>query len=109
MVVEIGVKILHVSSGQDIIGNVAYDEVNKEYTVDLPLLPQIRQDPTTGKFQVGLSAVRPYSEDLKKLVVRDAHVVYVIDPAEAMVKIYRNSTSPIIVPSLDLPISSLLK
>jgi hypothetical protein len=91
--VDLGIKSVQLNSGESIIGHVWYDEARKEYDVENPVAPQMRQ--TQQGINVQLGALRPWLKDIKKQTLRDSSVAYISDVADEMEKVYRQMTSDI--------------
>lgn len=103
------VRLLHLATGEDIIGRVSFDSSTSVYTVEKPVSPHMTMDPTTGSVRVGLMPIRPYaSEDVATLPVSALHVVYVAPLADQMLNAYTQFTSDIQIADAST-LSSLLK
>ena len=100
--IDLGVQNVHLISGEDIIGRVYRDAVNKEYRIENPVLPNIAPDPQTGNFRVGLLPLRPYLEKMKSVSVPENMVIYLVPVGERMEKLFNQYTSDIVVASANV-------
>ena len=103
-------QIVHLVSGEDVVGVVTYDEARSGYVVRDPVTPQAQVDPKKGTMRLGLLPIRPYygSEKTKEIFVSAAQVVYVTDLSEQMEEAYRQYHSKIVLPKKLDSLSSLL-
>src|SRR4051812_40662959 len=108
---EPGVHNLHLSSGEDIIGEVTYGlETGDWYIVRRPVMPnfEMQYDPEgkpTG-YRITLVPLRPYltgSEDVK---IRFETVIYMLPVDARLEDIYRQTTSSLVLPQAN-PIPTL--
>jgi hypothetical protein len=91
--VDLGIKSVQLNSGESIIGHTWFNEATKEYEIENPVSPQLRQ--TQSGVNVSLGPLRPWLRDIAKQTLRDASVAYVSDVSEDMAKVYRQLTSDI--------------
>ena len=103
-------QIVHLASGEDVVGIVTYDEARSGYVVRNPVTPQVEVDPKKGSMRLGLMPVRPYygSEKTKEIFISTAQVVYVTDLSDQMKDAYRQYHSKIVLPKKLDSLSSLL-
>ena len=103
-------QIVHLASGEDVVGVVTYDEARSGYVVRNPVTPQVEVDPKKGTMRLGLLPIRPYygSEKTKEIFVAAAQVVYVTDLSEQMEDAYRQYHSKLVLPKKLDSLSSLL-
>ena len=103
-------QIVHLASGEDVVGVVTYDEARSGYVVRDPVTPQVEVDPKKGSMRLGLMPIRPYygSEKTKEIFVSTAQVVYVTDLSDQMKDAYRQYHSKIVLPKKLDSLSSLL-
>ena len=103
-------QIVHLVSGEDVVGVVTYDEARSGYVVRNPVTPQVEVDPKKGAMRLGLLPVRPYygSDKTKEIFVSAAQVMYVTDLSEQMEDAYRQYHSKLVLPKKLDSLSSLL-
>ena len=103
-------QIVHLASGEDVVGVVTYDEARSGYAIRNPLTPQVEVDPKKGAMRLGLLPIRPYygSEKTKEIFVATAQVMYVTDLSEQMKDAYQQYHSKIVLPKKLDSLSSLL-
>ena len=103
-------QIVHLASGEDVVGVVTYDEARAGYVVRNPVTPQVEVDPKKGTMRMGLLPIRPYygSEKTKEIFVATAQVMYVTDLSEQMKDAYQQYHSKIVLPKKLDSLSSLL-
>ena len=103
-------QIVHLASGEDVVGVVTYDEARSGYVVRDPVTPQVEVDPKKGSMRLGLMPIRPYygSEKTKEIFVATAQVMYVTDLSEQMKDAYQQYHSKIVLPKKLDSLSSLL-
>lgn len=101
------VYLLHLITGQDIIGEVTFDEASMSYHVALPVTPHVSVGPDGG-VRVGLMPLHPYAATAEKLVIGSYHVIYQQPVGEQMEQAYRQFHSPLVLPPQQ-SLSSLLK
>jgi hypothetical protein len=101
-------RLLHLATGEDIIGKVSFNAGDSTYIVDDPVSPHMQVDPSTGSVRVGLMPLRPFAEETKQVVLSALHVVYVTPVAEQMQGAYAQYHSNIVLPDTT-SLSSLLK
>lgn len=94
--VDLGIVNVHLISGEDIIGHTFFNTVDKLYTIERPLIPNIAMDQQSGRFQVGLLPLRPYLDGTDKVVIPDSHVIYHIPVGDQMGSLYRRQTSNLV-------------
>ena len=104
------VQIVHLTSGEDVVGVVTYDEARSGYRISNPVSPQIEVDSQKGNMRMGLLPIRPYygSEKTKEVFVSSLHALYVTDLSEQMEEAYRQYHSKIVLPKKLDSLSSLL-
>lgn len=102
------IRLVHLATGEDVIGVVAFNADDSTYHIDEPVAPHMQMDPSSGSVRVGLMPVRPFAEETKKIVVSSLHVVYVTPVSDQMQNAYRQYHSNIVVPE-STSLSSLLK
>jgi len=97
---ELGVKAIHLVSGEDLIGKVfrSFIEGKSFYEIEQPWLPHTQLTPQ-GTMSVMLLPYRPYLKENAKLVIPDNMVMFVADINERMEKLYLQSTSNLTVTS----------
>ena len=103
-------QIVHLVSGEDVVGVVAYDEARSGYAIRNPLTPQVEVDPKKGAMRLGLLPIRPYygSDKTKEIFVSSAQVVYVTDLSDQMADAYRQYHSKLVIPKKLDSLTSLL-
>ena len=103
-------QIVHLASGEDVVGVVTHDESRSGYVVRNPVTPQVEVDPKKGTMRLGLLPIRPYygAEKTKEIFVATAQVVYVTDLSEQMKDAYRQYHSKIVLPKKLDSLTSLL-
>lgn len=98
-----GIRNVHLSSGEDIIGEVEFD--GKVLTVKNPVIPQVMRNPTNPtQATIGLTEFRPWLSELKKIDLDREKVMFAAKVDDAMEKAYRQQFSVIdIVPASAMP------
>ena len=96
-------RIVHLTSGEDIVGRVVYDEARSGYMVYNPVTPQVDVDTKMGTMRLGLLPIRPYygADKVKEVFVSSLHAMYVSNLSEQMEEAYRQYHSRIVLPKLD--------
>lgn len=95
------ILVLHLSSGEDIIGKARLDDQGINWLVEDAVRPNIMMD-DTGRARVALVPVIPYG-DSDNLVISTLHVLFTVPAAEQMQNVYRQMTSGIITPEVSSP------
>jgi len=106
------IQIVHLTSGEDVVGVVTYDEARSGYKISDPMTPQVDVNSQKGEMRMGLLPIRPYygSEKTKEIFVSTLHALYVTDLSPQMKEAYRQYRSKIILPNKKLDsLSSLLE
>ncbi len=104
--VQFGVALVHLVSGEDIIGRVEIDAANGLYLVDRPVVPvmQPKIDKLSGE-QTGASlALMPYRfflDPTEPLIIRDGNVLFVGKLLDQVIKHYAQVTSDITIAGPD--------
>jgi hypothetical protein len=98
------ILVLHLSSGEDIIGKARLDDQGINWLVEDAVRPNIMMDPESGRARVALVPVIPYG-DSDNLLISTLHVLFTVPAAEQMQNAYRQMTSGIVTPEV-LPPSS---
>ena len=103
-------EIVHLVSGEDVVGVVTHDEARSGYAIRNPLTPQVEVDPKKGAMRLGLLPIRPYygSDKTKEIFVSSAQVVYVTDLSDQMADAYRQYHSKLVLPKKLDSLTSLL-
>lgn len=101
-------RLLHLATGEDIIGKVTFNAEDSTYLVHDPVSPHMQMDPSTGSVRVGLMPLRPFAEETTQIALSALHVVYVTPVAEQMRTAYTQYHSNIVIPESS-SLSSLLK
>ena len=103
-------QIVHLASGEDVVGVVTYDEARSGYVVRDPVTPQVEVDPKKGTMRLGLLPIRPYygSEKTIEIFVATAQVMYVADLSDLMEDAYRQYHSKLVLPKKLDSLTSLL-
>lgn len=91
--VEIGIKLVHLISGEDIVGNVFTDDGG--FRIERPIAVIIQQN--GASLNIAPMPVRPYLKKDSPLFIRDGHVLYLGELDEKMVALYRQVHSNIVV------------
>ena len=100
-VLELGVTLVHLVSGEDILANTDFDAEHNVYVLSRPVVPVVQQktddsgNPTPG-VAISLVPYRPFIKD-EPLLIRGSSVVFTADPVEQMKKLYTQMTSPIAI------------
>lgn len=105
---EVGIRLLHLSTGEDVIGKVTVLRTNNglgeqvSYRVERPVAPMINGD--GQRFQVGLMPYRPFLDAETPVEFRDRDVMFIAEVGKQMENLYVQFTSNITIagPS-DLP------
>lgn len=92
--VDLGIKSLQLISGESIVGHVWYNAAAKQYDIDNPVSPQLRQT-QDGRVNVSLNPLRPWLKDIAKQTIGEAHVIYVSSVPDEMERAYRQLTSSV--------------
>lgn len=102
-------QIVHLTSGEDVVGIVSFDEARSGYVIRDPVSPQVEVDTQKGAMRLGLLPIRPYygSDKTKDIFISTLHVLYVTNLSKQMEEAYRQYHSKIVLPKLD-SLSSLL-
>lgn len=99
--VVLGVALLHLVSGEDVIGRVEYDAENKVYSIERPVVPMLRPKLNDAGQEVGASlGFAPYRFFLdpnEALLIRDASVIFCGKLLDAVANQYVQVTSDIVV------------
>ena len=95
--VDLGVRNVHLNSGEDIIGHVYRNAQDKLFRIENPVMPNIGQDPQTGNFRVGLLPLRPYLDKIKDVDVPEDSVAYTVPVGAKMSQLYTQFVSDIVV------------
>lgn len=96
------ILVLHLSSGEDIIGKARLDDQGINWLVEDAVRPNIMMDPESGRARVALVPVVPYG-DSDRLTISTLHVLFTVPAAEQMQNVYRQMTSGIITPDSSTP------
>ena len=94
--VDMGVRNVHLLSGEDLIGHVFYFKADKNFRIETPVMPTMSQD-QQGNYRVGLLPLRPYLDKIPHVDVPENNVLYEVPVGEKMGKLYAQFTSNIIV------------
>lgn len=91
---ELGVKLVHLNNGEDIIGRVFQ---SKDTTrIERAVLPNVSSQ--DGKrFSVSFMPYRPYMEADANLDIPTAQVMMILPVSDQMVKVYTQFTSSITI------------
>lgn len=90
--VELGIQLVHLTSGEDIIGRVFLD--GAVYRIERPVVPVHIPNPSDqGRMHISLMPFRPYVE--KDLTIPESSVMFTVDIVESMQKFYIQFTSNI--------------
>ena len=103
-------QIVHLASGEDVVGLVTYDETRSGYVIRDPVTPQVEVDGTKGSMRLGLLPIRPYygAEKTKEIFISTLHALYVSSLSPQMEEAYRQYHSSIVLPKKLDSLSSLL-
>lgn len=102
-------RIVHLTTGEDIIGKTQFDVNENVYVITDPVSPHMAMDPASGSVRVGLMPIRPFvDESLREVKISSLHVAYVAEIAEQMRNAYTQYTSDIQIAD-GATLSSLLK
>lgn len=94
--VEVGIRNVHLVSGEDIIGKVSAFE---DYIcIDAPRVPQLMQDPSGSQIRIALIPFRPYLKKDETIKIPGDKVICVSEVTTQMEETYRNATSNLILP-----------
>jgi hypothetical protein len=99
--IELGLQCVHLVSGEDIIGKVWVNDVG--FTIEDPMIPQIRPNPNGQGVSIGLLPFRPFVEDA--LTIMATHVICVNRVNDQMQRLYAQYNSNIVIPDLQKPIT----
>lgn len=92
--VELGIQLVHLTSGEDIIGRVSLDRDNRLYHIERPVVPVHLPNPQdSGRMHISLMPFRPYVET--DLPIPAGFVMFTVDIVESMQKFYIQFTSNI--------------
>lgn len=102
---NIGPRIVHLVSGEDIIGDV--DQIVGGYQIKNPISVALAPSPDGRGMRISIVPLRPYAKEIDSMTIADEHVIFVTELSEQMLKSYQAFTSNIVLP--DTPdLSSLL-
>lgn len=93
------ILVLHLSSGEDIIGKARLDDQQINWLVEGAVRPNIMMDPESGRARVALTPVIPYGES-DNLVISTLHVLFAVPAAEQMQNVYRQMMTGIVTPDV---------
>lgn len=96
---NLGVRNLHMVSGEDYVGQVWYDPESEQYFVERPIIINVSFDPGTGKFSISPLPLRPYLKKFDQLALENKDVMWILPVTEQMEELWRRFTSDIVVPS----------
>ena len=104
-----GPQIVHLASGEDVVGLVTYDEARSGYLIRGPVTPHVEVDPQKGTMRLGLLPIRPYygSDKTAEIFISSLHALYVSNLSTQMEDAYRQYHSKIVLPA-GTSLSSLL-
>lgn len=95
--VDLGVRNVVLTSGENIIGRVWYDANKHNYTIEKPVAPRVSQA-QANQVNIGFGPLRPWSRDTERLSIKEEHVAYTIGVDEGLAKAYHEATSNIVLP-----------
>ena len=103
-------QIVHLASGEDVVGVVTHDEARSGYVIRDPVTPQVEVDPKKGTMRLGLLPLSLYCGSAKttEIFVSTLHALYVTDLSPQMEEAYRQYHSKIVLPKKLDSLSSLL-
>lgn len=102
---ETSIRLLHLTTGEDVIGRMRLDDQQVTWLVEDAVMPNMAIDPSTGSVRVGLLPIRPYA-DAENIRISTLHVIYDAPLTEQMETAYRSYCSGIVTSAP--PLSSLL-
>lgn len=91
--VDLGLQLVHLTSGEDIVGKVFRDEDG--YSIERPVVPQVMSN--GQQMRVALMPLRPYIEQETPIYVLNQHVLFVTPINEQMQQLYVQFTSNIVI------------
>jgi hypothetical protein len=102
LTIPLGVALVHLVSGEDLIARVDYDAENKVYVLHRPVSPvtQPKLDGLTGEqtgASIGLVPYRFFLDPNEPLLSRDGNVLFTGKIAEQLASHYTQMTSDIVV------------
>jgi hypothetical protein len=110
---ESSYMLLHLSTGQDIIGEVLRTETG--YDVRQPAMPQIQIDQAAQAMRIGIAPLHPWDQPSENSTIHldAAHVVYMRPIPEQMANAYLQYRSGLVLgvptPPASPSLASLLK
>lgn len=94
------VSVIHLSTGEDIIGTAKFDEGTHNWVIGNPVSPQFGYDPGSGRMRMALTPLRAFNEDNPtEITVSTLHVIYVVPASDQLAEAYRQYNSPISLPT----------
>ena len=78
--------------------NPTCPEASAEYVLHRPMRIIANPSPD-GRLQVALAAATPFMNDKKELHLRGLSIIFISEPQENMLSIYKQTTSPLVLPS----------
>lgn len=91
--VEMGVRHVHLVSGEDFIGKTFYDGGRNWYRIERPVRPNLNFDPQNQRMHVGLLPALMFSDKDVPLDVKADHVLFVAEVGEQMKRLYQQTVS----------------
>jgi hypothetical protein len=95
-VIEFGVVLLHLISGEDLIGRVEYDAELKVYLITHPVSPDMHPkrgpDGQPTGASIALTRYRFFLDPDQPLVIRDSNVLFIGKLASELAEHYQNVT-----------------
>lgn len=104
-VLEIGPRIVHLVSGDDIIGKVSVHAAG--YEIEKPISIAMSPSPNGQGVHVSILPLRPYAAEIERMFIDGSHVIFITELSEQMLKSYTAYTSNIVLPNAP-SLSSLL-
>lgn len=95
--VELGIRNVHLISGEDIIGKVHRLITERVLRIENPVMPSVGLDPATNNYKVGLLPLRPYLDKIPHVDIPEENVLYHTEVGQRMVQLYTQFNSNIVV------------
>ena len=88
---EVGIRLVHLISGEDLVGKLTIDTDNHEYILDRAVRPNVNFDPQQQRMHVGLLPANMFSDKDTAIVLKNDHVLWIVEVSAQMQKPYNES------------------
>jgi hypothetical protein len=92
------VKILRLTTGEDVIAKVKHNTDSGTITLRQPFVIIPHQQGPGKPVQLMMTLYSPYSKE-NSVDLKDANIISMVDPKEEILKSYQQNTSSILTPS----------